>query len=283
VIATSDYDDVDWGEVQFSELDWSASADAGQIDWGEVQWNELDNTGVIATSDYDDIDWGEIQFNELDWSAKADAGQIDWGEVQWNELDAPDFNQINWEEVQYSELDSPDFGTMQKSLSASDVRLGSNAIDRVSGRSSADRMFGAGGNDALDGLSGDDRLFGCSPEAGGGRNEVDQLTGGSGRDAFVLGSSNGVFYDDGSARLSGRGDYALIRDFTPGQDRLVLSGGQSDYLLDSKSGVTGVSGSGLYYDSNDNQRLDSTDELVAVLQGGSGLSRTNTVASAQFV
>jgi hypothetical protein len=83
---------------------------------------------------------------------------------------------------------------------------------------------------------------------------------------------------------AGRNDYALITDFTIGADKLQLSGAKNDYFLGA-SGVNKVSGSGLFYDSNSNDRLDSKDELIAIIRSGNNakLTAANTVNTAQFL
>jgi hypothetical protein len=253
------------------------------IDWGEIQWNELDNTGVVATSDYDDIDWGEIQFSELDWGKSKDSDILDWGEVQWSELDKSDFTTIRWEHVGFSELDSADWSSIRNGINSSpSFEIGTNLGDKVYGDSTNNSLFGVFGNDQIFGNAGDDRLFGCSTEQAGGRKEIDELTGGVGKDIFVLGSEFGVLYDDGSTKSSGKGDYAVIKDYTPGADNLQLFGSKTDYFLGA-SGVGGLTGTGLFYDTNDNTRLDASDELVAILQSKQAINSLNTIATAQFV
>ena len=50
-------------------------------------------------------------------------------------------------------------------------------------------------------------------------------------------------------------------------------------------GVAGVTGSGVFYDSNGNHALDSNDELTAILQSGNltVLTASNTINMAKFV
>ena len=76
-------------------------------------------------------------------------------------------------------------------------------------------------------------------------------------------------------------DYVVIKDFTAGQDKLQLDGSKSDYFLGA-SPISSEMGQGLFYDSNDNKKLDSTDELIGMLQG-SKLSASNTINNALFV
>ena len=103
-------------------------------------------------------------------------------------------------------------------------------------------------------------------------------------DVFQLGWSSGRFYDDGNSANAGRADYVLITDFAVGQDKLQLDGGDKNYLIGA-SGVTNVSGSGLFYDSNANTKLDSTDELIAVIRSANSttLNATNTINTGLFV
>jgi hypothetical protein len=94
------------------------------------------------------------------------------------------------------------------------------------------------------------------------RGEIDTLTGGSGADLFVLGNSSGIFYNDGYNSQSGTTDYALITDFNSGQDRLQLKSGT--YYFTAASGG--------YQDLF--REMGRTDEMIARLQGITGLSTT---------
>ena len=128
-------------------------------------------------------------------------------------------------------------------------------------------LWGTTTNDTITAGSSDDRLTGVTATgttaADTGKGQIDRLTGGSGRDTFVLGdATRGVFYDDKIIGNLGSNDYALITDFTPGQDKLQLR--SSSYLV-SVSGTT----TSLYWDRNSNNVFNSTgpdrDELIAVL------------------
>lgn len=88
-----------------------------------------------------------------------------------------------------------------------DEVLGGLGNDTLRGADAADRLSGEGGNDVLSGGAGDDTLAG-----GSGR---DTLTGGEGADLFVFRFRSDA--SSGSQRDS-------ITDFTPGQDRIDLSG-----------------------------------------------------------
>jgi phosphodiesterase/alkaline phosphatase D-like protein len=97
------------------------------------------------------------------------------------------------------------------------------------------------GNDLITGTPSSETLRGVP--AGStlrGRGSLDQLSGGSGDDLFLLGDPLGRFYDDGSTGL-GTGDLAVIADFSSG-DRIQLYGSSADYRLTSGrySGVPGM-------------------------------------------
>jgi hypothetical protein len=77
----------------------------------------------------------------------------------------------------------------------------------------------------LEGGDGDDTLIGVDPEQlNPGQGEIDTLYGQAGRDTFVLGDLTWQGYDDLDDSSAGLGDYALIKDFTPGEDILQLHG-----------------------------------------------------------
>jgi hypothetical protein len=103
------------------------------------------------------------------------------------------------------------------------------------------------------------------------------LRGNGGNDVFVLGDSRGRFYDDGRSLSSGTGDYAKILDFSAG-DKLQVRGAADDYWLRPAT-IGGSSGTGVYYDTNNNHVFDSRDELVALVGG----SYTPTAADLLFV
>jgi Ca2+-binding RTX toxin-like protein len=86
-----------------------------------------------------------------------------------------------------------------------------------------DVLVGGSGNDQLWGESGNDQLTGTDATARG-VGEQDTLTGGVGADWFILGDGQGAYYSTG-----GDQDYAVITDFTAGEDRLQLYGTWADY------------------------------------------------------
>jgi len=150
-----------------------------------------------------------------------------------------------------------------------------NILDGAAG---ADSLNGGAGIDSLNGGAGNDTLAGCFFGANGGRGERDTLVGGTGNDIFQLGWSSGRFYDDGNTANAGRTDYILITDFTVGQDKLQLDGAAAGYYL-AASGVTGVTGTGLYAEQG------ATDELIAIVRSANStaMSASNTINTALFI
>jgi subtilisin family serine protease len=136
-------------------------------------------------------------------------------------------------------------------------------------------LWGTAGSDAITGSTGDDRLAGTTAIAMGAR-QIDTLTGLAGADVFLLGDSRGVFYDDRSANNIGSSDYALIKDFVSGIDKLQVRANTSYLYTVSASGLS------LYWDRNANRKLNtsgsSRDELVAVLQGVTSLVGSDLVS-----
>lgn len=137
-------------------------------------------------------------------------------------------------------------------------------------------IYGAAGADTIVGTSGNDKIWGV-PATGTslGRGTIDTLTGNNGNDIFVLGDSRGRFYDDGKDKTAGNSDYALIKDFTAG-DKVQLSGTLTDYNQ-AMITLNGVTGAGIYYDSNHNGLHDSKDELIGLVAG------SHTLAASDFV
>jgi len=156
--------------------------------------------------------------------------------------------------------------------------LAGDGDDKLTGSAGANDLDGGAGIDSLNGGAGNDTLAGCFFGANGGRGERDTLVGGAGNDIFQLGWSSGRFYDDGNTANAGRTDYILITDFTIGQDKLQLDGAASGYYL-AASGVTGVTGTGLYAEQG------ATDELIAIIRSANStaLNASNTVNTGLFV
>ena len=92
--------------------------------------------------------------------------------------------------------------------------------------------------------------------------QKDELTGGSGRDTFVLGDGRHVFYDDGDALTPGEADLAVLVDFDAGEDRIELTGRAADYRLDFLTPIQGRLDAVLLYDT-----AAARGDVVAVMRG----------------
>lgn len=174
---------------------------------------------------------------------------------------------------QWSYNDGTGSGMVSYSAQVQDAAGNVGQMSKALGASaSINNVFGTTRDDVLVGTSGADRLSGIPDGVGRlGKGTIDVLTGGSGNDVFVLGDSRGRFYDDGSTRSSGTGDYARITDFGIG-DKLQLSGSASEYLQGWINNLNGQSGTGIYHDTNKNGVLDARDELIALVQNHGPLS-----------
>ncbi|PIG93096.1 FG-GAP-like repeat-containing protein [Gloeocapsopsis sp. IPPAS B-1203] len=141
---------------------------------------------------------------------------------------------------------------------------GNNLNNTITGNSSDNGLYGRAGNDLLIGNAGNDFLFGTDGTVG----DKDTLTGGSGRDTFVLGNATTVFYDDRNSITPGFNDYALITDFNINDDLIRLNGKRTDYILRAFSGGGNLpAGTAIFRQVN-----GEVDELIAIVQGSSSLS-----------
>lgn len=157
-------------------------------------------------------------------------------------------------------------GSSSNSLNASSFTLGSVTLNGGTGH---DTLIGGSKSDILIGGDGNDRLTGTN----NGKGSIDTFTGGNGSDLFVLSNSTTVFYNDTNNSNSGLADYALITDFNSTVDKIQLEGSANKYLLGS-SPVSGISGKAIYLDTNNNKAFNSTDELVAIVEGATNLNLT---------
>ncbi|MFM8204142.1 MAG: hypothetical protein ACKN9K_29665, partial [Dolichospermum sp.] len=127
-------------------------------------------------------------------------------------------------------------------------------------------LDGGEGDDNLSGGIGNDIIIGVQTgSTEPGKNEVDTLTGGEGRDTFILGDATSIFYDDGNTTNTGTSDYATIADFNPTDDIIQIRGSSIDYLLTVSGSKTN-----LYI----NKPGSELDELIAVINNQTALSLT---------
>lgn len=139
---------------------------------------------------------------------------------------------------------------------------GAAGKDFLIGDAGSDRLVGGEGNDNLNGGSDRDILIGVDEYSSNpGLGEVDILRGGIGRDVFMLGDADQVFYNDMKPPTNGN-DFAHIVDFNVAKDQIQL--GPGSYLLEA-SPIPGIAGTGIFLD-------EDVDELVAVVDRVSGLS-----------
>lgn len=153
---------------------------------------------------------------------------------------------------------------------------GTSEDDKFDGGEGNDSLIGNGGNDILIGGNNDDTLWGAiegNPLADPnlkGKNQIDTLTGGSGKDKFILGEAFtfrgseivSVYYDDLSNTTAGTTDYALITDFNSSQDVIQLGGTSANYTLGSSPSDLSK-GVGIYIDKPNTE----PNELIAIVQG----------------
>ncbi|PPS45141.1 S-layer family protein [Chroococcidiopsis sp. TS-821] len=142
--------------------------------------------------------------------------------------------------------------------------VGNNLNNTIAGNSLNNILHGRAGNDLLIGNAGNDTLVGTDGTIG----DKDTLTGGSGRDTFILGNATTVFYDDRNSTSAGLNDYALITDFNINDDFIRLNGKRTDYFLSASSGEDNLpAGTAIFRKVN-----GEADELIAIIQGNSSLS-----------
>ncbi|MFO0017051.1 MAG: putative Ig domain-containing protein, partial [Synechococcaceae cyanobacterium] len=156
------------------------------------------------------------------------------------------------------------------------IYLTGSANSNARGNSLANILHGNSGSNLLEGAAGDDILNGVGSFAGGlGAGSIDTLIGGAGADTFVIAADTRGYYDDQNSSTAGLGDYALIKDFDVSQDKIQLSWQKSGYLLGT-SPIAGLSGTAIFLDKPSGE----PDELIAVIEGVSGLSLSAAVFSA---
>jgi Ca2+-binding RTX toxin-like protein len=156
-----------------------------------------------------------------------------------------------------------DEGNDQITIEANFSNLNNPSI--ASGGSGNDRLTAAAtGTKTLLGGDGDDLLSGSPDRFTFNPTAIDTLTGGRGRDRFVLGDSSLVYYADANPNSSGDAanalDYAIITDFKPTEDTIQLKGSPSDYQL-SFFNEAGLSKAKLFYTLG-----QTAPERIAILE-----------------
>jgi hypothetical protein len=149
-----------------------------------------------------------------------------------------------------------------------DLLDGGNNQDRLLGDEGDDRLFGGTDNDLLEGGIGNDTLNGTNPnDAALQLAEQDTLIGGGGRDLFILGDKERLYYSDRNAQTEGSTDYGLIRDFDPTQDKIQLKGDRSSYKLSFFTGGNGSTLANIFYlePGGTPERVGILDDVAANL------------------
>ena len=148
---------------------------------------------------------------------------------------------------------------------------GSSFDDTLSGNENDNFLFGESGNDLLQGGEGNDILNGGGISTVG---EIDTLTGGLGTDVFILGNEVQDFYDDKNLQTSGEENFALITDFNPDEDIILLHKGcksnpfLSFYELSTFSGNTRITKIEKGIEPSELVKI----ELIAIVEGTENLS-----------
>ena len=83
-----------------------------------------------------------------------------------------------------------------------------------------------------------------------------------GRDRFVLGDRDRLYYSDGDPLTTGEYDYALITDFNPNKDFIQLHGPVDFYSLDFYTTSSGIVNVALTYDPG----VSARRELIGVIE-----------------
>jgi Ca2+-binding RTX toxin-like protein len=138
--------------------------------------------------------------------------------------------------------------------------IGSKGKDTIVGADVNSKLTGGSGNDTITGGIGNDLITGTDSTARG-VSEVDMLTGGGGRDKFILGDKGNAYYVG-----NGNNDYATITDFDLFKDSINLGGFKNySFALEGNNTIDLYSGKDV-----------KTRDLIAKIQISGGIS---TVAS----
>ncbi|MBC1198041.1 calcium-binding protein, partial [Microcystis aeruginosa BLCCF158] len=176
------------------------------------------------------------------------------------------FDQIRFSDIEQFQITGTNGSDHIVTRDGNDTINGGGGNDTIEGGLGNDVISGGDGNDAIDAGGGSDVISGVKTgSANPGKNEIDILAGGEGRDTFILGDATSIFYDDGNTTNTGTSDYATIADFNPTDDIIQIRGSSIDYLLT----VSG-SNTNLYI----NKPGSEPDELIAVINNQTALSLT---------
>ncbi|MGJ3245533.1 MAG: hypothetical protein ACFE0I_05585 [Elainellaceae cyanobacterium] len=155
-----------------------------------------------------------------------------------------------------------------------DARIVGTADDDVlDGNDANNQILGLEEDDIIDGKGGDDIIQGAGNPSNPnsvGKGETDRLTGGAGKDTFVLHTNNGLtrLYDDGRDGRNGRTDAAIIEDFNRSQDTIEVAGSRDEYFVSrfTRQGI--AEGRAIFHDTDGDGRLRrNRDELIAITNG----------------
>ena len=125
-----------------------------------------------------------------------------------------------------------------------DIIFGNNGDDILKGGWGDDMLFGGPGDDLMRGAPGDDTLDGGSGSdwlrVGVGK---DTMIGGAGKDYFIFGfnlvkdldNPDAVVVESTPEGMSLIGNQTTIKDFTPGEDRIVIQNGLIRQQLNFKN------------------------------------------------
>ena len=147
------------------------------------------------------------------------------------------------------------------SLGGNDTLEGKEGNDILAGVSGNDKLLGGSGKDTLTGggigISDDNDIFVTADTSG-----IDTLTGGEDSDLFVLGGKSYPDLNNNSVSIvhydeAGKNDFALVTDFNPNEDVIMLGASRNNYSL-----VNVPTGMELYFG----------EDLVAVIANNRDLS-----------
>jgi Ca2+-binding RTX toxin-like protein len=142
-----------------------------------------------------------------------------------------------------------------------DFLSGGDDWDSLAGGDGNDILSGDAGSDVLQGDKGNDRLVGYDLKQSS-NYETDTLTGGAGKDTFVVGDKDEIRYVDADSQTSGDYDYALITDFNIKEDTIQLKGSAQIYSLDFFT-TSGRVDAAIIYDPN----TEARGEVVSIVRG----------------